>query len=81
MGRVRNRGKYVEMMRWLHAHDFGLCMLVLDMKGILVTVEQDKISLRGYCNDTNVVVQKLSVKHGPRNEVRCNPPGHRPVLA
>ena len=69
------------MMRWPRARDFGFGALVLDTRGILVTVKLDKISLRGYCNDTKVVVQKLMVKRGPRNEVRHNPPGCWPVLA
>ena len=69
------------MMRWPHDCDFGLGVLMLDTKGILVTVEQDKISPRGYCNDTKVMVQKLLVKHGPCNEARCDPPGRQPILA
>ena len=67
------------MMRWPRARDFGFGAHVLDMRGILVTVKLDKISLRGYCNDTKVMVQKLMVKCGPHNEARHNPPGCQPV--
>lgn len=49
----------VRMAMWLHTHDNGLGVLVLDREHSLVMTKENNISLKWYSSGTKAKFQKL----------------------